>query len=1087
MRHQFKHHAPLIILLLLFSLLTFYQSTTLPLGEAADEIDHYQYLQFVARVGHPPLIEAERVEAGFKGGLAPLYYILTAWPIALVGVDRAPHIRRTDQRPQRHIPTDGLGFNRVLHTWDETWPWQGQILAWHLVRLLSLPMAWVTIIATYVMGYKMLVPRALPVLAIGATLFIAFLPRFVISSAVINDDNLVFALSAVILLIQLLLLQGSRHVRWFILLGALFGLALVTKYFSLILIPELVLTLWFTTRMGGVTFKRHILPFLSALFLTAGPWFMVIVYRFNRVDELGWIAGLAASLGEPQITNGLVGLLAGQSENTVVARTTYPFFDWLGILYGSFWFEYGWMNIFAPFWVYALLSIILLLTLLPLLTRFRTIFKTMSRPSPPIILLTTRLSLFLLLVLIRYILSATIDTGQGRHLYSALPVIALLISWSGMQWLTHSNRWIRISGRGLSLLYCLVSLHVLLWPTYILSYYPVLPITSQPLEIAPTTHSIEIEFAPGLFFMGFDLPNQAKTGQTLPVTMYWHVKQPAQQDYLLSLCLEDEQRRPAGCWDGHFVNGAYPSRAWEVGDSIIDTVHIPLPACDRIRQINYNLHLTVWPIRVDRITPTLSQIPVLDKIYPVPNLTLQVGNLLRSNHEQTIDLWQSNQNLTQTNQNNIFFQLLWNVEWFQGFSWATQFIPTGLPFEFVVNSKLFETYSQIDYTKTPSAIPPAFQKRASRHLWLPVPAFKRELYLPCDEGGSDNATPYAQLYQFINDPTLSNGLYQQSQLPSLSLQIMNQQRTLRPITTSLSFGQRLVPRSMQIAGQPELTLLSERFTEPQILTADSPVRPLTIVQAGDTLQVTIEWQSRQWMTDSLVVALKLLDKDFAIGGERVTQLGDRYPNLLWVPGELVEESYPILIAPDTPPGLYQLEWSLLRQDEQLPDGFEYLAWQNGETALSEHLYPAHVRVLDPAHAHPPPYPLTAQIGEAMTLNGYNITQQGSKVSLALYWSNNELVKQDYTVFTQLLGPDYQVWAQWDNPPQGGRYPTSQWQTVDQLVDRYTLQRAEGAPAGEYHVLVGMYDPSTGERIPVTINGQAQTDHAVWLGPISLFQ
>ncbi|MDM8531566.1 glycosyltransferase family 39 protein [Anaerolineales bacterium HSG25] len=1071
MRHQLKHHAPLAVILLLFSLLTIYQSATLPLGEAADETDHYQYLQFVARNGHPPLTNAERVEAGFKGGLAPLYYTLTAWPIALVGVDSQPDIRRTDQRPQRHIPTDGLGFNRVLHTWDEAWPWQGQPLAWHLVRLLSLPMAWLTIIATYFMAYRLVasMPHVLAkpsifasprLVAIGTALFIAFLPRFVISSAVINDDNLVFALSALILLLELLLLQGSRHVRWFVLLGILFGLALITKYFSLILIPELVLTLWFISRAGNVTIKRHILPFLVAIFLTAGPWFMLIIYRFNQVDELGWIAGLAASLGEPQITNGLVNLLNSQTEQSATVGVTYPFFDWLGLLYGSFWFEYGWMNIFAPRWIYISITIILFLTFLPWFIRVKTILK---KPSPTTTVLTTRLALFLLVLLIRYILSATIDTGQGRHLYSALPVIALLVSWSGSQWLVYPKRKRRVIGHALPLLYCMVSLHVLLWPNYILSYYPVLPITSQSLEIATTASSVKIEFASGLYFRGFELPNQAMTGQTIPVTTYWQVKEPARQDYLLSLCLDDEQQRPVGCWDGHFINGNYPSRAWEVGDSIIDTVHIPLPACNRIRQTDYTLHVSVWPVRVDRIMPTLSQNQVLDQRYPLPMLSLQTSDSLLSHAFGTIDIRSGKQNIGQAKQ------------WFEVFNGLKQHLSTNLPFESVVDSHLFETYSQIDYTNSPSAIPPMFQKRASRMMWLPVSTFQRALYMPCGTGSADE--PYAQLYLFINDPTLSNGLYQHSQQPNLTLEVKNQQRTIRPITSSLSFGQQLTPRTMRIIGQPDLSMSTDQFIK-----SDS-VAPLTTIRAGDTLPISIEWQTRQWMAEPLVVALKLLDYDFGIGGERVTQLGDRYPNVLWVPGEIIEESYAIPTVPHTPPGLYQLEWSLLRQDARLPNGFEYLPWQDGDTVLSDHLYPARVRLLDPAHADVPPQPLTAHIGDRIRLNGYEINQHGNEVSLALYWSNNELVKQDYTVFTQLLGPDYQVWAQWDNPPQDGRYPTSQWQSQDQVVDRYTLQRAEGAPAGMYHVLVGMYDPATGERLPISMDGQAQTDHAVWLGPI----
>ncbi|MCB0168187.1 MAG: glycosyltransferase family 39 protein, partial [Anaerolineae bacterium] len=328
------------MLLVIFTILTIYNSVQLPIGEADDETDHYQYHRFVAQTGHPPLTEADRREAGFKGGLAPLYYWLTAWPIALVGADSVPDIRRVDARPERHIPTDGLGINHVLHTLDEVWPWRGQVLAWHLVRLLSLPMAWVTIIATYALAHR-LKPDT-PTVALGAAALVAFLPRFVISSAVINDDNLVFALTALLLLVQIIILQREQPPtpKLMAIFGALYGLALVTKYFSLILIPEILFTLWFAFHKKNMSHVPHpasraLLAFLIALFLTAGLWFSFIMLRFNRIDELGLIPGLAASLGEPQITEGLVGLLSGQSVRPVAATYSLP--EWFGLLYRSFW------------------------------------------------------------------------------------------------------------------------------------------------------------------------------------------------------------------------------------------------------------------------------------------------------------------------------------------------------------------------------------------------------------------------------------------------------------------------------------------------------------------------------------------------------------------------------------------------------------------------------------------------------------------------------------------------------------------------------------------------------------------------------
>jgi hypothetical protein len=211
-----------------------------------------------------------------------------------------------------------------------------------------------------------------------------------------------------------------------------------------------------------------------------------------------------------------------------------------------------------------------------------------------------------------------------------------------------------------------------------------------------------------------------------------------------------------------------------------------------------------------------------------------------------------------------------------------------------------------------------------------------------------------------------------------------------------------------------------------------------------------------------------------VAGERVTLLGDRYPNVLWMPGEIVEETYPIPIRPDAPPGLYRLEVSVVRFDKNLPDGYAFLPLSQG----GHNLYPATYRLLDPAHDATPTHPLAAQLGEAIHLVGYDLSRAGGTFELTLYWRSAATIPTDYTVFTQLLGPDGQLWAQQDNPPQAGRYPTSAWAEQDRVVDRYALPLREGAPPGNYRLLVGMYDPATGERLPATLAGAPQPDNAV---------
>jgi hypothetical protein len=1066
--------APLILILTLFTALTLYQSFTLPLGEADDETDHYQYLQFVAHTGHPPFTPAERGEAGFKGGLAPLYYWLTAWPIALVGEQTPPDIRRVDARPERHIPTDGLGINHVLHTLDEQWPWRGQILAFHLVRLLSLPMAWITIIVTYALARRIWPQHRF--IAIAAAMFVAFLPRFVISSAVINDDNLVFALITLLLLVEVIILQHHPPASpsLLALLGALFGLTLITKYFSLILIPEIVFVLRLALAKND---RRSILAFLTALALTAGPWFAFILIRFNQIEELGLIPGLAASLGEPQITEGLVGLLSGQSVRPIAATYSLP--EWLSLLYRSFWFEFGWMHIFAPTWVYGLFTLLVLLALIGYIwriTNYKLQIMTYDEGqrlnaslsawrSSVVILLVLRLALFLGVVLMRYVLSATIDTGQGRHLYPALAVIALFIA-AGLHNLQfaicdlrlkiqHSPPGAATGGRPLtshnspftlfSLLlaagYLLLTLFTLHPSAFILPHYPTLPVTLTPPDELPIAYRHNRQFGDGLYLAGLNTPAIGVTGQTLPITLYWQAEKEALQDYLLSLCLQDPVNRPISCWRGHFADGRYPARAWEASDTLADTVFLPIPACPDLAGTAYRLRLELWPLQADSPEAGPGPSPVLQQTFTEPLITLQPDD------SPPVNLWQRDQYLTGSQSISLNESLVWLDETGQ----------TVLP-RFV------------------------HQTGSNPVIWPPVPGFDSALYSRC---GS------AHLSHFVAGPTLLSGPYfpksDSGSPPDVVLTPNLRHRIFAPITSTLTFTPYLSLHSIHL---PNLQPLTFNRQTPNF---HPPSSILTLIP-GQTLPLTLRWQARRWMPDPLVVSLKLLDKDFGRGGEWQATLGGRYPNVLWAPTEMVEETYPLQVKADAPPGLYRLEVSLVRPDKTLPDGYDYLPLVDGQNLLGNKFYPLTVRILDPAADTPPPTRFSAQLGDSIRLIGYDISPisnlqypygHTSPISLALYWQIAAPILTDYTVFTQLVGPDGQVYAQWDNPPQAGRYPTTAWTPQETIIDRYTLTLRDGAPPGEYRLLVGMYNPVTGQRLPVTINGQPQPDNAMLLTTLTI--
>ncbi|MBI1881217.1 MAG: hypothetical protein HYR94_23810, partial [Chloroflexi bacterium] len=693
------------------------------------------------------------------------------------------------------------------------------------------------------------------------------------------------------------------------------------------------------------------------------------------------------------------------------------------------------------------------------------------------------------------ILSATIDTGQGRHLYPALAVIALFVSLGLIYfgfWISHrgplaldfgfrifpflATHIAPISLRILpaphhlqfSIFYLLSSSFYLLPAAFslqpsafILPHYDTLPITITPPADLPITYRQNLPFADGLSLAGFDAPTSVSAGDALPVTLYWRAEQEAQQDFLVSLCLQNDDNHPVACWRSNFADGRYPARAWESGDTLADTLFIPIPTCYRIFDQAYHLHLEVWPSVPDSPEPMLGKSPVLQQTFAEPHIAIRATDSFITNRPQTLEIWRGSNRLTSATAISLAQALTWL------------------------------DYATSDHNQAPRFIR---QATGASDIWSPVLDFNMPLYLPCDEGPA----PFIQFSSFIAGPALLPGPYvpdNSDAPPDLTLFLNLRQRTFAPIRSTLVFTPYLAPLAIEFPDQPSINLNLETWKPGNLADISNsltsqPFDLPTLQSSNPILPITIRWQSLRWMPDPLIVSLKLLDKDFNVGGERLATLGDRYPNVLWVPTEIIDETYPLRLHADAPPGLYRLEISLLRQDKNLPDGYEYVPLTGGETTLGHNLYPATFRLLDPADGSSPPHPFSAQLGNSIHLTGYDLTpspvpRPPSPVSLVLYWQSTAKIPTDYTVFTQLLGPDGQVWAQWDNPPQAGRYPTTAWTAQDRVVDRYTLTLRDGAPPGQYRLLVGMYDPATGQRLPIVINGTPQPDNAIELATLTV--
>jgi 4-amino-4-deoxy-L-arabinose transferase-like glycosyltransferase len=137
--------------------------------------------------------------------------------------------------------------------------------------------------------------------------------------------------------------------------------------------------------------------------------------------------------------------------------------------------------------------------------------------------------------------------------------------------------------------------------------------------------------------------------------------------------------------------------------------------------------------------------------------------------------------------------------------------------------------------------------------------------------------------------------------------------------------------------------------------------------------------------------------------------------------------------------------------------------------------------ISPAYA--PPEPLTdaqlaaipqrsgVEFGGVLRLVGFDVqgetVQPGGEVGVTLYWEALAPADRDYTTFVHLLGEGELSVAQRDTFPGLGRLSTTWLRPGFRWADRYVVPVPDTAYAPDaVQVEVGLYDASTGERLPV---------------------
>ncbi len=90
---------------------------------------------------------------------------------------------------------------------------------------------------------------------------------------------------------------------------------------------------------------------------------------------------------------------------------------------------------------------------------------------------------------------------------------------------------------------------------------------------------------------------------------------------------------------------------------------------------------------------------------------------------------------------------------------------------------------------------------------------------------------------------------------------------------------------------------------------------------------------------------------------------------------------------------------------------------------------------------------------------------GGNVTIDLKWTAAQPMDKNYVVFVHLYDAAGRLVAQHDGQPQGGSRPTSTWSAGRSTPDFHGLMLPRDA-AGTLSLRVGLYDPTTGARLPL---------------------
>jgi 4-amino-4-deoxy-L-arabinose transferase-like glycosyltransferase len=564
----------LVAVVAAFCVLGVVYSVVIPLFEAPDEIWHFSLVRVLATRRSLPVQPTGGKDIWLReAGQPPLYYLVAAPIVALLDTSDFPDfVRFNVAHPAVTAGSSSTSLNIFIHTPYEQFPYQGAVLAVHVVRLLSVLWGALTVVGAYLVTRE-IVP-SWPGLAVAVAAFTVFNPHFIFINSVVNNDGCAAGMSSLVLWLTVRMVRVQQETRLFgknlvslSVLGGVLGLALLTKMSALALLPLVALALlliWWRDRSVRALLIRGLVVFgLAAL---VGAWWYVRNWLLYG-DPLGWRIWL---IDIPVVRIGPIELVRQ-----------------FGHVATSYWSPYD--GLFPPmvFWGLGLLAVMAMVGLLRLAVRRETRAQVYAEG----LVLAGTWFVLLFISLIRYMITTPSD--EGRLLFPGIGAFALFLALGVGSVVGRRLAGVMINGVGIGLLvFCCAT-----------PFYAIAPRFASPLVASTEELLLEVPFDDADFvewvedaerthrvrLLGMAVePKEIHPGDVVDVTLYWEALSSSPTRLRAVVQIWTIGGRFLGQRDTVPAGEVYPPDLWRTGDVVRD----------------------VYPVRIDEDGPAVCRVAV---------------------------------------------------------------------------------------------------------------------------------------------------------------------------------------------------------------------------------------------------------------------------------------------------------------------------------------------------------------------------------------------------------------------------------------------------------------------------------------------